>query len=124
MERLINCNIVVDIEKIEKISGGNQFFEIYFEDPNKTKYKIIFDFVWDIRSSIENAYIERASNFFHAEREKSSILMIENSKYIKFFEEQVSGTRPVREIKDYIISDSVDTVIEVLTIKEPVLVKI
>ena len=124
MERLINCNIVVVIEKIEKISGGNQFFEIYFETPNKTKYKIIFDFVWDIRSSIENAYIERASKFFHAEREKSSILMIENSNYIKYFEEQVSGTRPVKEIKDYIISDSVDTVIEVLTINEPVLVKI
>ncbi|HNX29824.1 MAG TPA: hypothetical protein PKN87_10520 [Syntrophomonadaceae bacterium] len=124
MEKLINCNIIIDIESIEMVSGANQYFEMVFLTSEKTKYKIIFDFVWDLRYSIENGYIDRASKFLHEEREKSSVLMIENSEYVKYFEGQVSGTRPTAGIRDYILFDSVDTVVEVLTIKEPVLIKI
>ncbi len=121
---MINCNIIIDIEFIEMVSGANQYFEIVFLTCEKTKYKIIFDFVWDLRYSIENGYIDRSSKFLHEEREKSSVLMIENSEYVKYFESQVSGTRPTEGIRDYILFDSVDTVVEILTIKEPVLIKI
>ena len=124
MENLENCNIVIDIESIDKVSGGNQFFEVFFVSSDKIKYKIIFDFVWDFRCSIENAYIDRASKFCHHEREKSSVLLVKDSNYVKYFEEQVSGTRLTNDIKNYILFDSIDTVIEVLTLKEPVLMKI
>lgn len=124
MEKLENCNIVIDIESIDKVSGGNQFFEVFFVSSDKIKYKIIFDFVWDFRCSIENAYIDRASKFCHNEREKSSVLLVKDSNYVKYFEEQVSGTRLTNDIKNYILFDSIDTVIEVLTLKEPVLMKI
>ena len=124
MEKLVNCNIVITIDKIDKISGGNQYYEVIFSSPDKTKYKIIFDFVWDIRCSIENAYIERSSRFLHYEKEKSSILLIQDSKFVSYFEKQVSGTRPIKELKNYILFDSVDTVIELLTIKEPVITQI
>lgn len=49
---------------------------------------------------------------------------VKNLKYIKYFAKQVSGTRPLDEIKDYLIFDSIDTIIEVLTVKEPMLIKI
>lgn len=124
MENLENCNIVIDIESIDKVSGGNQFFEVFFVSSDKIKYKIIFDFVWDFRCSIENVYIDRASKFCHNEREKSSVLLVKDSNYVKYFEEQVSGTRLTNDIKNYILFDSIDTVIEVLTLKEPVLMKI
>ena len=124
MEKLENCNIIIDIESIDKVSGRNQFYEIFFVSSEKIKYKIIFDFVWDFRCSIENAYIDRASKFCHNEREKSSVLLVKDSNYVKYFEEQVSGTRPINDIKNYILFDSIDTVIEVLTLKEPVLMKI
>lgn len=124
MESLVNCDIVIDIEIIDKIVAGNELYEVFFTSTNQIKYKIVFDFVWDFRCSIENAYIDRSSKFCHNEKEKSSILLIQNSNYIKYFEEQVSGTRPISELKDYILCDSVDTVIELLTIKEPLLVKI
>ena len=97
---------------------------MFFISKENIKYKIIFDFVWDIRCSIESAYIDRSSKFCHNERQKSSVLLMKDSDYIKFFEDQVSGTRPVDEIKNYILFDSIDTVIEVLTLKEPVLMKI
>ena len=123
MEKLINCDIIVDADCIEMISGANQYFEVIFSTKDKTKYKIIFDFVWDIRCSIESGYIDRASKFLHNEKEKSSVLLIEDSEYVKYFENQVSGTRPVDCIQDYILFDSVDTVVEVLTIKKPIIVR-
>lgn len=123
MESLVNCDIVIDIESIDKVLGGNQLYEILFTTINQMKYKIVFDFVWDFRCSIENAYIERCSKFCHNEKEKSSILLIQNSNYVTYFEEQVSGTRPIDELKDFILFDRVDTIIEVLTLKEPVLIK-
>ena len=124
MELLVNCNIVIDIESIDKILAGNQLYEVFFTSTNQTKYKIVFDFVWDFRCSIENAYIDRSSKFCHNEKEKSNILLIQNSNYVKYFEKQVSGTRPISELKNYILFDSVDTIIELLTLKEPVLIKI
>ena len=124
MEKIENCNIVINIESIDKVSGGNQFYEVFFVSSEKIKYKIIFDFVWDFRCSIENAYIGRAAQFCHNEREKSSVLLVKDSVYVKYFEEQMSGTRPINEIKNYILFDSIDTIIEVLTLKEPVLMKI
>ena len=77
-----------------------------------------------MRCSIENAYIDRFSKFCHNEEQESSVLLIQNSDYIQYFEKQVSGTRPVSGLKDYILSDSVDTVMEILTLKEPILVKL
>lgn len=123
MEKLVNCQIVVDIEMIDKIEGGNQYYEIFFTSRDKKRYKITFDFVWEIRCAIENAYIDRFSRFVRGVKEKSSILLIENSNCIKYLEQQVSGTLPVNGLKNYILFDSVDTVIEVLALKEPVLME-
>lgn len=94
-----------------------------FSSSNQTRYKLVFDFVWDFSCSIENAYIDRTSKFIHNETEKISILLIQNSNYIKYFKEQVSGTCPVSELKNYILFDSVDTIIELLTLQEPILMK-
>lgn len=124
METLVNCNIIADIESIDKVSGGNQEYEVYFTSVNKEKYKLLLDCVWEFRCAIENAYIDRASKFEHKETQKSSVLLVQNSQYIEYFEKQVSGTRPVDNVRDYIIFDSTDTIIEILTVKEPILIKI
>ena len=124
MERLVNCNIIIDIEHIEMISGGDQYFEIMFSTRDKEKYKLVFDFVWDMRYAIDNGYIDRFSKFVRAINQNSSVLLIQDSEYIKYFENQVSGTRPVDELKNYILYDTIDTVLEILSVKEPILVKI
>ena len=124
METLVNCDIFIDIELIENISGANQYFEVFFKSKDNLKYKVIFDYVWDIRYSIENGYIDRFSKFHREAIKKSSILLIENSEYIKYFEKQASGTLPIEDIKNYILSDSVDSVIEILALKKPTLVKL
>jgi len=124
MEKLVNCDIIIDIECIEMISGANQKFEILFVTKDKKKYKIIFDFVWDMRYSIENGYIDRFSKFIRNANKESNVLMVENSEYVEYFKKQVSGTRPVDDIKNYILFDAIDTVVEILTIREPILIEI
>jgi hypothetical protein len=121
MERLVNCPIRVDIEMIDKVSGGNQEFEVFFTTTDKKKYRLFFERVWDLRYSIENGSIDRFSKFIRNEKRASSIVLVEDSDYIKYFEQQVSGTRPVDELKNYIMFDAIDTGVDILTLREPVL---
>ena len=126
MESLKNCDMIIHIELIELISGGNQKFEVLFLTKNKEKYKLVFDFVWDMRYSIENASIERFCRFRERLPEgiiDNGVYMVEDSEYIKYFEKQVDETISIDEINHYIISDSIDTTLDVLTTKEPTLVK-
>lgn len=126
MQRLRNCDIILDIELIELVSGGNEYFEVVFSTKDGSKYKFIFDFVWDMRYSIENASIARFCQFRKCLPEElvhNSVYMVEDSDYIKYFEEQVDGTRPVDELKHYVLLDSVDTTLDVLTLKEPKLIQ-
>ena len=127
MEILKNCDTIIHIELIESISGGNQEFEVLFLTKEKEKYKLTFDFVWDMRYSIENASIERFCRFREHLPEgiiDNSVYMVEGSEYIKYFEKQVDETMPIHELKHYIISDSIDTTLDVLTVKVPTLIKI
>ena len=124
MEILTHCNINIKISYIEKIVARNQRCEIYFRDIDDIDYLLEFDFVWDFRSCIENALIERCSKFIHEERIDSDVLIVKKSEYIEYFATQVSGTRPLDNLNEYLIFDSVDTVVEVLTNREPILIKL
>jgi len=125
MQRLKNCDITLDIELITLISGGNQKFEILFLAKDKETYKLIFDFVWDMRYSIENASIDRFCEFRKCLPEgliDNSIFKVENSEYVQYFEQQTSGTRPIDALEHYIISDGIDTTIDILAVEAPSLV--
>ena len=122
MQSLTDCGITADIEIIEKITGGDNVIEVVFSDKARVKYKLIFTWVWDMRYSIENASIERFCEFRKFLQEDlvdNSIFTVEDSDYIKYFEHQVSGTRSVSELKHYILYDRVDTVLDILSTKEP-----
>ena len=125
METITNWGDTVDIEIIENISGANQYFEIMFSSHDKKKYKFILKDVWDMRYSIENASIDRFCEFRKRLPDgiaDNGVYVVKNSEYIKYFEHQVSGTRPVDELKHYIIVDVIDTVIDILTPEKPILV--
>ena len=123
MEKLKNCEILIDIEHIENISGGDQKFEILFSTKKRDKHKLKFNYVWDMRYSIENGYIERGSKFVRDEEQESSILIVEDSEYLKYFKSQISGTLPIDELKNYILFDAIDTVVEILALDPPILEK-
>lgn len=124
METLVNCEIVADIRLVWNILGGDQYFIIYFEDSNKTKKKLVFSEVWDMRYSIESGYRERGDNFIRDVREESSMYIIKNSEYLKYFERQAVVPFPMGGIENYIIFDRVDTIVEFLASKKPELVEL
>ena len=78
--------------------------------------------VWDMRVAIENAFLARVLK--RNLNRNSSILLVENSEYIDYFERQICGTYPTDELKHYIIFDKTDTVIEVLMLEEPDLLEV
>jgi hypothetical protein len=114
----------MEIKEIEIVQGGNRQFEVIFTAKDGDRYKLSFDDVWDLRYGIENAYIVRFIDFIRDAKEESSILLVENSKYIKYFEIQADGTLPVDQLKNYILFDKLDTVIEILTEEQPKLEKL
>jgi len=128
MEKLANCEFVIDIDMIENISGANQSFEVTFSTVNKKKYKFIFNFVYDMRYSVENASIDRfyeLRKFLPEGIVDNGIYVVENSEYIKYFEHQVSGTLPIDEMTHYILCDRVDTILDILVCRDkPVLISI
>ncbi len=124
MEKLVNCNLIIDIKTINRISGGAQKFEVFFISGNDIKYKIDFESVWDMRYSIESGCIDRFAKFKRTVNKTSSILAVDNSSRISYFKKQSSGTRPTEKLKEYILFDEVDTVISLLSASEPILMEI
>ena len=127
MGKLVNYDIVINIEQITNISGADQYFEVTFSAKNGMEFKIIFDQVWDMRWSIENASIERFCNFREFQQEeliKNSIYVVEDSEYIGYFEKQVSGTRPIDKLRHFIIYDNVNTTLDILSNRGPTILKI
>lgn len=124
MEYLINCNLVLNIEMVDQFIGGNQSLDVFVTLTDKSKFRISFSGAWDFRYSIENACIDRFAKFIRKTKTDSSILMVENSEYIRYFEQQVSGTRLVKLLKEYIVFDQIDTVLSILSEQEPVLTSI
>lgn len=116
--------IKLKIEIVDYFIGGNQEIKIYLTDKDKNKWLLYFDFVWDFRFAIENAFIDRCALMRqHKDTwiEDSSIYEVENSEYIKYFENQVSGTLPIKNLKHYLIFDVIDTGLEILSSEEPIL---
>jgi len=127
METLANWENIIDIEIIENISGGNQYFEVVFLSHDKKKYKIILNDVWDMRYSIENASIDRFCEFRKRLPDgivANGIYIVVNSEYKKYFELQVSGTRPTGELTHYLLVDVIDTVLDILTPEKLIIVPI
>ena len=122
MEKWITYhNIGEQIELIERFEGGNQELKVYYTDKKKRKWMLHFDFVWDFRYAIENAFINRC---YYIKQDKtrikySSIYIVEGSEYIKYFEDQTFGSLPTDELKHFLIFDAVDSGLEILTTKEP-----
>lgn len=127
MERLTNCEIIMDIDQIVNISGADQHFEVIFFTKEKMKYKIILKWVWDMRYSIENASIDRFCKYRTHLPEgfiNNGFYMVEDSEYVKYVIHQISGTYPTDKLKHYIFIDNVDTTLDVLTLENPVFERI
>jgi len=117
-------NIQLKIEMIESFNGGNREVSLHFIDENRLNYSLFFGNVYDFRYAIENAFIDRFVNIPKETLSVNSIFTVTESEFLKNFEYQVSGTIPLTNIRHFIVCDSVDTAIELLTDLEPILLRI
>jgi len=117
MQKLANCEFIINIERIEHLFIEGLRLEIVFSTTDKKRHKFIFDGVLDIRCSIENASIDRFCEFRKCLTGgiiDNSVYVVEDSEYIKYFEHQVSGTHSIDELNHYIVSDNLDTIVDIL----------
>lgn len=128
LEKLVNYRYTLDIQEIYNICGDNRKFEVMFiSKTDGCRYKLIFDDVFDMRYSIENGFIGRFYQFKKNLPKKikvNSIYVVKKSEYIKFFHEQSDHTLETASLKDYIVCDEIDTVLEILSSEDPVLIKL
>jgi hypothetical protein len=67
------------------------------------------------------AFIDRFSNIPQNIHGKNNIYIVGESDYKSDFENQVSGTIPVKNILHFVIFDVIDTGIEILTDQDSIL---
>lgn len=98
---------------ITNITGDNMIYSIIFKTRDKDYYKLTFCNVIDIRSSIENVNLDR--NYEVKKGSVSDISIIEDSEIIEEFKggtfELIQGPS---NLKHYYITDSTDTVVDVI----------
>ena len=122
MEVLTNCGIVVEIENIINIVGGNQEFKILALTKDRGKIEICIDNVWSMQYSIENVNISRFCHYREYNElppPYSSIMTVEESSYLAVVKKEIGETYPSENLKHYIIIDKVDTVLDIVALTEP-----
>ena len=125
MEKLIPLNDMPNIEYISSALVLQSEARIRFDDFDKNSYELYFPDVYDFRQCVEAAFISRKFDDKADDRRKCSVFLVENSELIKSF---ITGSDGVYGDKEseychYIIYDSIDTIIEIIAVKPPLLSK-
>ena len=111
-----------EIRAILEVSIEDQSCNILFLDSNLCVKKLHFPQVIDLRYAIENAFIDRFANV--TQERSSGVSLVENSDYIRYFRNNSSNSPHLSglELQHYIIFDSIEVGLEILTETKPVLV--
>jgi hypothetical protein len=126
---IIDSGITIDIELIERVTGGNRQFEVLFATRKDihhypTWYTLAFGHVLEFRYVIEEGFINRSYEFSSPSPWSSSIALVGNSTLTESFLKNVPWYGTSKEVMHYILFDRTDTVIELLTFEKPILTKV
>lgn len=126
MEKIKDSEFIYKINCITNIQGENGIFYITFDiRETKEKYELTFDNVYDLRYSTENANVFRFGDFEARESVTSDIVIVENSKYIEYYKSTlIAELEGTNHITHYIITDFMDTVVDVLNSGKPTIKKL
>ncbi len=124
MEIIKDSEFTYEILSIDDISGENQIFSITFKTKDRTVYRLTFNSTWDMHYSVEMANVTRFGEFKGREERTSDISLIENSEYIKNLDETFVEVYRLKDLMHYVITDYMDTVVDVITDEKPVVERI
>ncbi len=125
MEKLIPLKDMPNIEYISSALVLQREVRVYFDDFDKKSHELHFPDVYDFRQCVEAAFIARKFDDDADDRRTYSVFLVENSQLIKRFINSSDGVYGDREseYRHYIIYDSIDTIIEIIAAKSPLLSK-
>lgn len=106
---------------IEKISFEKDQLVIGVKKGSIEK-NVIFEDIYAYKYSNESGIIDRVSKVPVEILRKNKVFLVEESDYLKEYEFQSSGTRPMEEVRHFVLLDGIDTVVEVLAMSEPKIV--
>ena len=125
MQRLTNCEFIIDIQEIVHISSAGQF-EILVLTTDQERYKFIFKNVWDMRLSMEIVNVNRFCEFRKCLPDGiiyNGIYVVEDSDYVKYWEIESAGAYGPVRLTHYLVQDNSDLLVDILVCgKGPVLV--
>ena len=126
MERLIRLNEFPEVQEITSALVLESEAKIYFDDFENNKYELHFPIVYDFRQCVEVAFIARKFEFYEDSNIKFALYRVENSEMIKKFISDSDGAygQNAGDFHHYIIFDSIDTHIEIISTKVPQILKI
>lgn len=116
METLVKTNIIITIIRIINVHIGDRECVIKANTREYGDVDIYFEDVWECRYCIENAGIIRWERFQRSDELEGSIFEVHNSDYLRYFVCQTDGTLPSDNLKDYLLSDEIDTIFEVISV--------
>jgi hypothetical protein len=108
--------IQVQVEHIYGVFGGGRECTIFFSDKENRKYVLHSRIVFDFRYTIKTAFCNRVAKRL-GQDSVAGIYTVEDSDYLKFFEDHTSGTIPIPwldDLRHFILFDAVNTGIELL----------
>ena len=113
----LNIDVYEITSYVESIARAS----INFTDKDKSKHTLFFENVLSLKYTTENGFINRFYNVPSGVLGSNSIYIVEDSEYLKNFEYEVSGTIPTDDVRHFLVLDSIDTGIEILTTHDPIL---
>lgn len=122
METLRNSGFFTTIEKITGIIWDEGQLKITICSNEEKQYTLFFQHIWDFRCATEHGFIDRFCRFRESlspDIVDNGFYIVENSDYVEYFLRQGGMLLLLDDITDYLFSDKVDTVIEVLSSVEP-----
>ena len=111
----------IDVYEITSYVGSIAIASINFTAKDKSKHTLFFENVLSLKYTTENGFINRLYNVPREVLRSNRIFVVEDSEYLKDFEYEVSGTIPIDDVRHFIIFDTIDTGIEILTTHKPIL---
>ncbi|WP_124101379.1 hypothetical protein [Ruminococcus sp. Marseille-P6503] len=126
MENLIDLLNYPEIKTITSVKVLQREAKIYFDDFENNKYEIYFPNVFDFRQCVEAAFISRVFKLKSKSDIKFSIYLVENSDWIINFIKSTDGVygEDKDDYKHFILFESTDTRIEVITNSLPQIFKL
>ena len=117
MEKLIDLLNLPEIKTITSTKVLQREAKIYFTDFENNNYEIYFTSIFDFRQCVEAAFISRNFNTKFSDEIKFSIYLVENSDWVNNFIKSSDGVygENINDFKHYILFESIDTRIEVIT---------